>query len=176
MLPSPRLTNGLIAGLCTAAILFAFYLDRVLGMEPCPLCMTQRVLVVGCGLFALVAFAHGPGPLGQRVYAVLAGLFALGGAAVAGRHVWLQHLPDHLVPACGPGLAYMLDTFPLSETLEMILMGDGNCAEVVWTFLGLSIPEQTLILFIALAAANIWQLLRRPAAAQGQTRSSTAVT
>ena len=160
MLPSPRLTNGLITGLCIVAMLFAFYLDRVLGLEPCPLCMTQRVLLAGCGVFALIAFAHGPGLLGRRVYTVFAGLFALGGAAVAGRHVWLQHLPEDLVPACGPGLAYMLETFPLSETLELILMGDGNCAEVVWTFMGLSIPEQTLLLFTALVAVNGWQLFR----------------
>ncbi len=160
MLPSPRLTNGLIAGLCLVAMLFAYYLDGVLGLEPCPLCMTQRVFVVGCGLFALLAFGHGPGVLGRRIYAVFSGLFALGGGAVAARHVWLQHLPDDLVPACGPGLSYMLETFPLSETLELILMGDGNCADVVWTFLGLSIPEQTLILFSTLVAANVWQLLR----------------
>lgn len=166
MLPSPRLTNGLITGLCVVAMLFAFYLDGVLGLEPCPLCMTQRVFVVGCGLFALIAFAHGPGLLGRRVYALIAGLFALGGGAVAARHVWLQHLPEELVPACGPGLSYMLETFPLSETLELILMGDGNCAEVVWTFMGLSIPEQTLILFSALTVANAWQLLR------GETRTA----
>ncbi len=160
MLLSPRLTNGLIAGLCAVALMFAYYLDGVLGLEPCPLCMTQRVFVLGCGLFALVAFAHGPGLPGRRVYAIIAGLFALGGGAVAARHVWLQHLPDELVPACGPALSYMLETFPLSETLELILMGDGNCAEVVWTFMGLSIPEQTLILFSALVVANLWQLLR----------------
>ena len=172
MLPSPRLTNGLITGLCIVAMLFAFYLDRVLGLQPCPLCMTQRVLLAGCGVFTLIAFAHGPGLLGRRVYAVLAGhrgaaQFALGGAAVAGRHIWLQNLPEDMVPACGPGLSYMLETFPLSETLELILMGDGNCAEVVWTFLGLSIPEQTLLLFIALVAANGWQLLRGNDSAAG---------
>ena len=173
MLPSPRLTNGLIAGLSIVAMLFAYYLDRVLGMEPCPLCMTQRVLLAGCGVFALIAFAHGPGLLGRRVYAVLAGLFAVGGAAVAGRHIWLQNLPEDLVPACGPGLSYMLEMFPLSETLELILMGDGNCAEVVWTFLGLSIPEQTLLLFITLAAINGWQLFRGAAEANAGAGAET---
>ena len=104
--------------------------------------------------------------LGRRVYAVLSGLFAIGGGAVAGRHIWLQHLPEDLVPACGPGLSYMLENFPLSETLELILMGDGNCAEVQWTFMGLSIPEQTLLLFIALVAliaVNLWQRARHDA-------------
>ncbi len=164
-LPSPRLTNGLIFLLCVVTLGIVYYLDGVLGLEPCPLCMTQRVFVVGCGAMCLLALLHGPGQLGRRVYAVLAGLFAVGGGAVAGRHVWLQHLPEDQVPACGPGLEYMMENFPFGEVIELILMGDGNCAEVVWTFAGLSIPEQALLLFVFLVAANLWQLLRRDATA-----------
>ena len=78
-----------------------------------------------------------------------------------GKEITRQHLPEDQVPACGPGLEYMLENFPFGEALELILMGDGNCAEVVWTFAGLSIPEQSLLLFVALAIANLWQLLRR---------------
>jgi disulfide bond formation protein DsbB len=160
-LPSPRQTNGLLVGVCVLSLVIVYYLDGVLGLEPCPLCMTQRVFVIGAGLFALAALLHGPGPAGRRIYAALSGLFALVGGAVAARHVWLQHLPEDQVPACGPGLQYMLENFPFTETLELILMGDGNCAEVVWTFAGLSIPEQALLLFTALVIANLWQLLRR---------------
>lgn len=165
MLPSPRVTNALIVALCVFAMLMVYYLDGILGLEPCPLCMTQRVFVIGAGLFALVAALHGPGPLGRRIYAVISGLFALVGGGVAARHVWLQHLPEDQVPACGPGLEYMLEHFPFSETLKLILMGDGNCAEVLWTFAGLSIPEQSLLLFSLLVAINTWQLLRRDAPA-----------
>jgi len=147
-------------------MIIVYYLDGVLGLEPCPLCMTQRVFVLGCGLFTLLAAIHGPGPTGRRIYAAVAGLFAVGGGAVAARHVWLQHLPPDQVPACGPSLEYMLDVLPFSETLELVLMGDGNCAEVVWTFMGLSIPEQALLLFSALFAANLWQLLRNNSDAQ----------
>ena len=157
---TPRLTNALIVGVCALAMVIVYYLDGVLGMEPCPLCMTQRVFVVGAAAMALLAAAHGPGLLGRRIYAALSGLFAIGGGAVAARHVWLQHLPEDQVPACGPGLQYMLDNFPFSETLELILMGDGECAAVQWTFLGLSIPEQALLLFLALIAVNLWQLFR----------------
>lgn len=160
-LPSPRLANGLIVLLCIIAMCIVYYLDGVLGLEPCPLCMTQRVFLLGSGVMALLALIHGPGALGRRIYAVLSGLFALGGGAVAGRHVWLQHLPEDQVPACGPGLEYMLENFPFGEALELILMGDGNCATVVWTFAGLSIPEQSLLLFAVLVIANLWQLLRR---------------
>jgi disulfide bond formation protein DsbB len=163
-LPSPRLTNALLAGICVLSLVIVYYLDGILGLEPCPLCMTQRVFVVASGLFVLLAFLHGPGPNGRRVYAALAGLFALVGGGVAARHVWLQHLPEDQVPACGPGLEYMLENFPFTETLKLILMGDGNCADVVWTFAGLSIPEQALLLFVVLVTVNLWQLLRRGAA------------
>ncbi|MEM0955089.1 MAG: disulfide bond formation protein B [Pseudomonadota bacterium] len=157
---SPRRCFVAIALLAAAAMAFALYLDNVLGLVPCPLCMTQRLFVCACGLVALIAAIHGPAMLVRRVYAGLALLFAAVGGGVAARHVYLQHLPEELAPACGPGLEYMLENFPFTETLKLILMGDGNCAEVVWTFLGLSIPEQTLILFCVLSAACIWQLLR----------------
>jgi disulfide bond formation protein DsbB len=160
-LPSPRICNWLLAGLCILALMIVYYLDGILGLEPCPLCMTQRLFVVGSGIFSLFAAIHGPGVFGRRVYASLAALFAAGGWAVAARHVWLQHLPPEQVPACGPGLQYMLETLPFSETLELVLMGDGNCAEVLWTFLGLSIPEQALLLFSAMLIANLWQVWRK---------------
>jgi protein dithiol:quinone oxidoreductase len=158
---TPRICNCLLFGACVFAMGVAYYLDSILELEPCPLCMTQRVFVVGCGLFCLLAAAHGPGLTGRRIYAGIAALWAAGGGAVAARHVWLQHLPEDLVPACGPSLGYMLESFPFSETLEMVLMGDGNCADVVWTMFGLSIPEQALILFSGLLVANLWQLLRK---------------
>lgn len=158
---TPRLVNALIFVLCAIAMVIVYYLDGVLGLEPCPLCMTQRVFVVGAGLAALLAALHGPGALGRRIYAAVALLSSGAGGAVAARHVWLQHLPEDQVPACGPGLEYMLENFPFTETLQLILMGDGNCAEVVWTFMGLSIPEQALLLFLGLVAVNLWQLVRR---------------
>jgi len=160
-LPSPRLANWLLVGICLLTMGIVYYLDGVLGLEPCPLCMTQRVFLLGSGVFCLAAAIHGPGVTGRRIYAVIAALWAAGGSAVAARHVWLQHLPPDQVPACGPSLEYMLETLPFGETLELVLMGDGNCAAVVWTFAGLSIPEQALLLFTALLAATIWQALRR---------------
>ena len=159
-IPSPRMSNWLLVALCITTMAILYYLDGVLGLEPCPLCMTQRVFLVGSGIFCLIAALHGPGVMGRRIYAVVAALFAGVGAAVAARHVWLQHLPEDQVPACGPGLQYMLETLPFSETFELVLMGDGNCADVLWTFAGLSIPEQALLLFTALLGANIWQAWR----------------
>ena len=102
-----------------------------------------------------------PAGWGRRLYGGLCTLTCVTGGAVAARHVWLQHLPAEEVPACGPSLEYMLDTLPFSETISLVMMGDGNCAETVWTLLGFSIPEQTLALFIVLIAVSIWQTLRR---------------
>jgi disulfide bond formation protein DsbB len=152
---------GLLFATSVVAMGFAvFFLQQALQLQPCPLCVTQRVFVILVGFFALLAFLHNPAGWGRRVYAGLCALAAIGGAAVAGRHVWLQSLPEDLAPACGPSLGYMLETFPLSETIELVLMGDGNCAETVWTFMGLSIPAQTLILFVVLIIASLFQMLR----------------
>jgi disulfide bond formation protein DsbB len=148
--------------LAIIAMAFAyFYLQQTLGLAPCPLCMTQRLFVVLLGFFALIAALHNPAGWGRRVYALLCVLATIGGGAVAARHIWLQNLPEELAPACGPSLEYMLETLPLSETFSVVMMGDGNCAETVWTLMGLSIPEQTLGLFVVLGGISLFQLLRR---------------
>lgn len=144
------------------AMAFALvYLEGTLGLPPCPLCITQRAFVILVGLFALLATLHNPQGWGRRLYALLCLLSAVAGGAVAMRHVWLQSLPEELAPACGPSLEYMLDTLPLSETFSVVMMGDGNCAETVWTFMGLSIPAQTLIVFALMAGVSVFQMLRK---------------
>jgi disulfide bond formation protein DsbB len=159
---SPRLVFLGIAIMAAAAIAIAVgFMSGYLALDACPLCMTQRVFVVGFGVIAFIAFLHNPSGAGNRVYGALCTLFAITGGAVAARHVWLQHLPEDQVPACGPSLEYMLETLPFTETLSLVLMGDGNCAETVWTFMGLSIPEQTLLLFIVVTLICLWQTFRR---------------
>lgn len=137
---------------CAALMAYALYAQHVLGLEPCPLCIFQRVAVIATGVVLLVAALHGPLAGGRWVYSVLAATAAGIGAGVAGRHVWLQSLPADQVPACGPGLDYMMEAFPLGQTLRMVFSGSGECAEVDWTFLGLSMPAWTLICFIGLVA------------------------
>lgn len=158
---TPRLVYFGLALLALFAMLFAWYLEYQVGLNPCPLCMTQRVFVVAGGLVALLAFLHNPAGWGRRVYGLLCAASAIAGGAVAARHVWLQHLPPDQVPACGPSLEYMLETLPFRDTLSMVLMGDGNCAETHWTLLGFSIPEQTLMLFVVIALVSLWQALRK---------------
>ena len=159
---SPRLVFSGLVLLAIISILFArLYLEEYLDLAACPLCMTQRAFVILWGLFALIAVLHNPRGWGRRVYGALCAIAAMVGGAVAARHVWLQHLPPDEVPACGPSLDYMLDTLPFTETLSLVMMGDGNCAETMWTFLGFSIPEQTLALFVAITTICLWQTFRK---------------
>lgn len=158
---SSRLVFASLVTLAIVSMLFArVYLQGFLGLEACPLCMTQRAFVVLWGIIALIAVVHNSQGLGSRIYAVLCGLAALGGAAVAARHVWLQHLPENLVPACGPNLDYMLENLPFEDTLAIVLRGDGNCAEITWSVLGFSIPEQTLAVFCIALLVCLWQTVR----------------
>ena len=133
---------------CSALIAFALYAQQVLGLEPCPLCIFQRVAVICLGLLFLVAAIHAAGRVMRRFYAILIGLTALAGSGVAGRQLWLQALPPDRVPACGPGLDFMLEAFPVSEMLMTVLSGSGECAKVDWVLLGLSMPGWVLIALV----------------------------
>ncbi len=130
----------------------ALYIQYVLHHDPCPLCMIQRFIFIALGVLFAVATLHGPKRAGARVYAALISLVALSGVGVAGRHIWIQHLPEDEVPACGPGLNYMLDNFPMSEVLKELMHGSGECAQRGWSFLGLNLPEWSLIWYVLLGA------------------------
>lgn len=135
--------------LCVAGSLFAIgYLQNTLGLEPCPLCIFQRIGLWVMGAFAFLGMIINPKGKAPRLILWLGSLLGtLWGMGVAARHVWLQHLPADEVPACGPGLNYWVDTLPVMQVFEEVLKGSGECALIDWTFLGLSIPMQTLILF-----------------------------
>ncbi len=159
--PGRRVLNLAGFACCAGLMGFALYAQHVLLLDPCPLCVLQRVAVIALGFVFLVAGLHDARGWGRHVYASLALLAAGGGAAVAGWHWRLQTLPPSEVPACGPGLDYMLDNFPLSQALQMVFKGSGECADVVWRFLGLSMPAWVLVWLVALGALGIWNNLRR---------------
>lgn len=147
-----------LAGALSVSGLFgaALYLQYVMHEEPCPLCMVQRVIFIAILVMFALAALHGPKRIGERVYAALIVLLSLSGVAVAARHIWLQHLPKDQVPACGPGLDYMLETMPLSNVLKSLMHGSGECAAKGWTFLTLGIPEWSLLCYLALGG---WAVL-----------------
>ncbi len=150
--------SGFLA--CAGLLAVAFYFQYAAYLQPCPLCILQRVAFMVVGGVFLVAAVHGPRGIGPRVYGGLAGLAAVGGAAVAGRHVWLQNLPPEQVPECGPGLGFMFETLPYTQALELIFRGSGECAQTHWTWLGLSMPAWSLAWLAALAALAIFIVFR----------------
>ena len=142
---------------CLALLGFGLYLEHVMGLEPCPLCILQRYAFITAGLIALVGALHGPKRAGRVAYGVLIALAAVAGLGIALRQSWIQHHPA--VAECGPGLDYMLSKFPLTRALPMIFEGHGECAEVGWRFLGLSIAEWAAIWFALLLAAGLYAAL-----------------
>jgi disulfide bond formation protein DsbB len=156
-----RVLFTLIFLACTALLGFGLYLQYAQGLEPCPLCLMQRGFFVLVAAVALLAALHNPRGWGRRCYGGFIGLFSIGGVVTAGRQVWLQHLPADQVPECGPDLEFMLEFYPLREVLGLLFRGSGECAEVDWTFLGLSIAEWSLICFVALLIAGLWMLFHR---------------
>jgi len=162
ILRTPRTLSTLGLVLCIALISTAFYMQYVMGLDPCPLCMMQRVVIYVLATVLLVAILHNPASTGQRIYGTLITLLALAGAAFSSRQLWLQNLPPEEVPACGPSLEYMLDVLPWADVINAMMYGTGDCAKVSWTFLSLSIPGWTLIAFICFALLGLMQWRRRP--------------
>jgi len=146
---------------CLSMLLVAGYFQFIEHLDPCPLCILQRLLVLAVGILFLLGAMHNPINTGRRVYGFLVVLFAGLGAAIAGRHVWLQSVPEEQVPSCGPGLNFILDNFPISQAIDMVLRGSGECADVLWTFLGLSIPAWTLVAFVVMGLVGLTQLFGR---------------
>ena len=161
-LPGRRAINLGAFAVCAALMAYALYAEHVLMYMPCPLCVLQRVAVIALGAVFLAAGLHHPAAWGRYAYAGLTGIVAAAGIAVAGRHVWLQHLPPDAVPACGPGLGSMLERLPPLEVLTLVFTGSGECAAIDWQFLGLSMPAWVLAWLVVLGAVGAWNNLRRP--------------
>jgi protein dithiol:quinone oxidoreductase len=157
-----RMLSGILFLSSLIGMGFALYLEHVQGLNPCPLCVFQRVGLIALGLFSLLGFLHNPkSNVLKRIYSLLGSLGILWSLGVAARHVWLQNLPPDKVPSCGPGLDYLVDALPLKSVLQQVLSGSGECAVIDWTFLGQSLPVWSLVFFALLTILSIWQLFRR---------------
>jgi len=134
-------------------VALALWIQTTYKLEPCPLCISQRIVFMGLGILFLLAFLHDSKNAGWvKLHAVLQGLTALGGAGVAIRHWWLQVHKSEMIVDCGVGFDYMFENFPLKKALTLVFRGTGDCASIDWTFLGLSIPQLALIAFLSFAA------------------------
>lgn len=141
---------------CVALLASAYYFQFALDMEPCPLCIMQRVAtaMVAIGCFAAFFLAERALPLLiASIWTLLSSFF---GIYLSHHHNWLQNLPADQVPSCGPSLEYMLDAFPVMDVITVLLRGNGNCAEVSWSFWGLSMPGWLMVFFIGFAIASAY--------------------
>jgi disulfide bond formation protein DsbB len=142
---------------------YAAYSMKILGLEPCTLCITQQFFYCLIGLSAFVSFLHNPGITASRVYSCSLSLFSLAGIWISGRQVWLQGLPEDEVPLCGPPLEYIIDVFPFADVINALFMGDGNCAEIPWEFLGLSMAGWSLVWFLIILFLGLTSFVKSKA-------------
>ena len=145
---------------CLLLMGYALYAEHILGLEPCPMCIFQRLSTIFLGLVFLIGSFPITSPFSRLIIGLLISLTALSGILVASRHVWLQNLPPEKVPGCGPGLDFMVENFPLSDVFEMVFSGSGECANVDWSLLGLSMPAWVIISLSLLAIFGVWSNLR----------------
>jgi disulfide bond formation protein DsbB len=165
-LNSRRSLNAVGVVICAGLLGYAWFAQVSLGLEPCPLCIFQRIGVAVCGVLFLLATLQNPGRVAAPVYGALLVLAAFLTAGVAVRHLWIQHLPEGSVPACGATLNYLLEVFPLTDVIRKVLTGSGECARVTWRFLGLSMPGWVLIAVLGLAALGALANFRSPSSQQ----------
>jgi disulfide bond formation protein DsbB len=161
-----RLINFVGAAACAGMFAFALYTQYALNLEPCPLCIFQRITVATLGIFFLVAALHNPRrPAGAWIYTTLIALAALTTIGVAGRHVYIQSQPAGSIPACGAPLNVLMQMFHVWQVVAKVLHAGGECAVVNWTFLGLSMPAWVLFCALILGGAGvIANVPRRPPA------------
>lgn len=159
-----RASRLLFSFFCHELIVAAYFFQFADGLDPCPLCILQRLCFAVMAIVFLIAALHNPAHKGQNRYNLLALIPSAAGVGVAGWHTWLQHLPADEVPTCGPGLNYLLDTLPLWDVFEQIFRGSGQCADISWSFMGFTMPEWTLAIFSGftlLLMHSLWQAFRR---------------
>lgn len=160
-IPAKRVLNLAGFAICAGLMGFALFAQHVLLLEPCPLCIFQRIAVIGLGVLFLIAALHNSTGFGRYVYSGLILIVALAGAAVARQHAWLQKHPEELPQSCGPGLDYMWQEFPFADVINLVFQGSGECTQIVWQFLGLTMPGWVLLWIAGLGIAGIWNNLRQ---------------
>ncbi|WP_245638552.1 disulfide bond formation protein B [Hydrogenophaga palleronii] len=158
----PRRILGLIAAACAAMLAFGLYLQHVVGLEPCPMCIVQRYALVAVALVAGLS-ALLKGRVARHSGVALMGLLAVFGAFTAARQSWLQWNPPEIM-SCGRDFFGMIEAFPLRRAIPMIFRGSGDCSVIDWTFLGLSIANWSFLCFSAIIALAVALWVKRPAA------------
>ena len=147
-----RACNLMGAAACFALFGYALFAEHIQGYVPCPLCILQRFAVVGMGLAFLLAALHRPANWFRHAYSALCSAIGLAGAGVAIRHLWIQNQPEGAVPPCGASFDFIAENFGIITAVREALTASGECAEVDWSLLGLSMPGWVLLALLALTA------------------------
>jgi len=156
-----RAANFFGALACAALLAYAYYAQFGMHLEPCPLCIFQRIGIFSIGVIFGIAAAHDPASWGRRVYAGLVAIASLATIGVAARHLYIESQPPGTIAACGASLDFMLKVFPLTDVIGKVLRGSGECAKIDWRFMGLTMPAWVMIAAVALLAYGLWANLRR---------------
>jgi disulfide bond formation protein DsbB len=164
-LKSPRALYAIVFIACFGLLATGYFMQYVMNLEPCPLCMVQRFFFYGVGIVALIGLLHGSIGIMNKLYSGLMALLAIGGSVVASRQLWLQSLPPNQVPSCGADFDFLVHNFPIAKAIESLWQGSPSCAEVTWTFLGLSIAGWAFIWFVSFALLALIQMFRSVKAA-----------
>lgn len=135
---------------------FALYIQQKNGLEPCPLCISQRIAYMTLGALFLVAALHNPGRLGRKIYGLLHFAAAATGAGIAARHIWIQSHPDQVMSECGAGFDYLFQNFPMQKALQLIFQGTGECTTIDWTWLGFTIPQLSFAAFVLFGLYSLY--------------------
>ncbi|MDX1914940.1 MAG: disulfide bond formation protein B [Methylophilus sp.] len=152
-------TGYLLAGVvCFAIVALALVIQTQNNLEPCPLCITQRIIFMSLGVLFLIAAFIPPTHMLKKVFTLLQVLTAMGGIGVAIRHWYLQAHHGEMIADCGVGFNYMFENFPLQKAFKLLFRGTGDCATIDWTFLGLTLPQLALISYAGFAVYAIWLL------------------
>ena len=156
--------SGYIVGgiACFATVALALVIQTKYNLEPCPLCITQRMFFMGLGVLFLIGAFIKPASLLQKIFTFLQVATALGGAGWAIRHWYLQAHKGEIIADCGVGYDYMWENFPLKKMFTLIFKGTGDCAAIDWTFLGLTLPQLALITFVGFAGYAVFLLKAKP--------------
>ena len=155
--------NGYLLGfvLCFGIVALALVIQTTYKLEPCPLCISQRIIFMSLGVLFLIAAFIPPASILKKIFALLQVLTALGGAGVAIRHWYLQANRESMIADCGVGFDYMFENFPLQKAFKLLFRGTGDCAAIDWTFLGLTLPQLGLISFLSFAVLAIYLVTRK---------------
>ncbi len=154
-----------IALFCSALMGAALFFQLVVGLEPCPLCIFQRMAIIFIGVIGLLAFLHNSVSIVDRIYSILLALGGIASVGIASRQVWLLSLPKETAASCGPGLEVALDKIiaylPQGTLTEMLFRSTAECTEITWTLFGFGLPQLTYPVFILFACYLLWLLSKR---------------